>query len=89
MIAHLLLRVYWLQHGNYPDTLHALKLDELIIDPFSGKELVYKREGERYRLYSVGQDGKDDGGRLPQPGEYPEEGDTLPRDLFLTGRGWR
>lgn len=89
MIAHLMLRVYRLQHGNYPDSLHALRLDELIVDPFSGKELVYRREGERYRLYSVGQDGKDDGGRLPQPSEHPVEGRELPRDLFLAREGWR
>ncbi|GBC97465.1 hypothetical protein HRbin16_03288 [bacterium HR16] len=89
MLVHLMLRVYRLQYGNYPDTLHTLKLEELIIDPFSGRELVYKREGERYRLYSVGQDGKDDGGHRPQPGEHPVEGDAIPRDLFLTRDGWR
>lgn len=89
IIAHLMLRVYRLQHGDHPSTLHALRLEELIIDPFSGRELVYKREGERYRLYSVGRDGKDDGGRRPQPGEYAVEGGTRPEDLFLSREGWQ
>jgi len=89
IIAHLMLRVYRLQHGDYPSTLHALRLEELVIDPFSGRELVYKREGDRYRLYSVGRDGKDDGGRRPQPGEHSVESGTRAEDLFLSREGWR
>ena len=89
LIAHLLLRVYYLREGSYPDSLHRLRLEELIIDPFSGKELVYRREGDRYRLYSVDENGKDDGGRRRQPGEHPVEGDAVPGDLFLTPDGWR
>ncbi len=89
LIAHLLLRVYYLREGSYPDSLHRLRLEELIIDPFSGKELVYRREADRYRLYSVDENGKDDGGRRRQPGEHPVEGDAVPGDLFLTWDGWR
>jgi hypothetical protein len=89
LIAHLLLRVYYLREGSYPDSLHRLRLEELVIDPFSGKELVYRREGDRYRLYSVDENGKDDGGRRRQPGEHPVEGDAVPGDLFLTWDGWR
>jgi len=89
LIAHLLLRVYYLREGSYPDSLHRLRLEELVIDPFSSKQLVYRREGERYLLYSVGEDGKDDGGRRRQPGEHPVEGDAVPGDLFLTWDGWR
>ena len=32
-------------------------------DVFSGGELLYKPEGDGYLLYSVGPNGKDDGGR--------------------------
>jgi hypothetical protein len=89
LIAHLLLRVYYLREGSYPDSLHRLRLEELVIDPFSGKELVYRREGDKYRLYSVDENGKDDGGRRRQPGEHPVEGNAVPGDLFLTWDGWR
>lgn len=41
-------------------------------DRFSGKGLVYRREGKGYLLYSVGVNGKDDGGR-----GYGEGGDDL------------
>ena len=88
LITHLLLRVHHLRYGSYPDSLHRLRLEELVIDPFSSKQLVYRREGERYLLYSVGEDGKDDGSRR-QPGEHPVEGVVVPGDLFLTWDGWR
>ena len=89
LITHLLLRVHHLRYGSYPDSLHRMRLEELVIDPFSSKQLVYRREGERYLLYSVGEDGKDDGSRRRQPGEHPVEGDAVPGDLFLTWDGWR
>ena len=88
LITHLLLRVHHLRYGSYPDSLHRLRLEELVLDPFSSKQLVYRREGERYLLYSVGEDGKDDGSRR-QPGEHPVEGVVVPGDLFLTWDGWR
>ena len=88
LITHLLLRVHHLRYGSYPDSLHRMRLEELVIDPFSSKQLVYRREGERYLLYSVGEDGKDDGSRR-QPGEHPVEGVVVPGDLFLTWDGWR
>jgi hypothetical protein len=52
--------------GGYPK-----RLDELTVryirsvpdDLFTGKPLVYKLEGKGYRLYSVGPNGTDDGGR--------------------------
>jgi hypothetical protein len=43
--------------GAYPEALPAG-----LMDPFSGQALVYRREGAGYVLYSVGPDGKDDGG---------------------------
>lgn len=85
MIAHLLLREYRLREGRYPASIEALNLKELTIDPFSGRPFVYRLTGERYLLYSVGVDGKDDGGHNParQPHSEP------PRDLFLIESGWR
>lgn len=52
--------------GQYPDSLEALVpgiLKEVPIDPFTGKALVYRREGEGFVVYSLGTNEKDDGGR--------------------------
>jgi hypothetical protein len=81
MVAHLLLRAYRLREGRYPDSLEPLDLQELAIDPFSGRPFIYRLSGARYLLYSVGADGKDDGGHNPN--------DEYPRDLFLIRGDWR
>ncbi|MBB6053488.1 hypothetical protein [Armatimonas rosea] len=49
---------YRQQQGTYPDTLKALPGAPLVTDPFSGKPLHWKAPV----LYSVGPDGKDNGG---------------------------
>ena len=52
--------------GSYPETLDNLKLtylQELPVDPFSGRAFIYKIEGPGYILYSLGPNGKDDGGQ--------------------------
>jgi hypothetical protein len=38
-------------------------------DPFSGKDFVYRRTGGDYSLYSIGQNLKDDGGKVPEKSE--------------------
>ena len=57
-LAALKLRATKLETGAYPDQFDAG------VDPFSPAlaPLVYRREGDKYLLYSVGPDGKDDGG---------------------------
>ncbi len=50
----------WADKGAYPEALPAG-----LVDPFTGQALVYRREGAGYVLYSVGPDGKDDGGKAP------------------------
>jgi len=52
--------------GAYPEALDALVpgiLNEVPIDPFTGKPFVYRREGEGFIVYSLGSNEKDDGGR--------------------------
>ncbi len=88
MIAHLLLREYRLREGRYPASLEELNLRELAIDPFSGHPFVYRLAGERYLLYSVGLDGKDDGGHRGYRGLESGASEHA-RDLFLTREGWR
>ena len=56
----LVLKIYKTENGAYPETLSSLS--EVPVDPFSGKELIYKKSGDGFILYSLGPDMKDDGG---------------------------
>lgn len=61
------LRAYYAEHGVYPPSLQMLVtsgiLRQLPLDPFAAKEpLHYQQTGMGYILYSIGPDGKDDGG---------------------------
>ena len=67
LLVTLGLRAYRLEHGTYPTTLTVLTpayLKRVPDDPcaLSGP-LHYKRLGSKCVLYSVGPDGKDDGGK--------------------------
>jgi hypothetical protein len=65
LLAHIALRRYRLANHAYPTSLDELVLqylDAVPVDPFSGKNLIYRRLEEGYQLYSIGPDGKDDGG---------------------------
>lgn len=57
---------YQRDHGRYPEKLDALApkyLPQIPQDVFAGKSLVYRPTKKGYLLYSVGVNGKDDGGR--------------------------
>jgi len=59
-------KLYKNRNGAYPENLEALVpgiLSDVPIDPFTGKPLVYRREGEGFIVYSLGSNEKDDGGR--------------------------
>jgi hypothetical protein len=66
--AALALKSYRHEHAAYPATLAALP-SEIRQDPFSGKDLVYRRTDSGYLLYSIGQNLKDDGGKVPEKSE--------------------
>lgn len=55
-----------LKHGEWPGDVRQLVPQFLpesaIDDPFSGKPFVYHRDADGIRVYSVGEDGVDDGG---------------------------
>jgi len=75
------LRLYRAERGGYPDALASLVpqyLDELPVDPFSGKAFHYRREGDGWLLYSVGPDQDDDGGREAER-DWREDGDLVYR----------
>src|SRR3990170_4430953 len=50
------LRLCRMKHGEYPETLGALVpefMEKLSVDPFSGKEYVYHKEGKGFIVYSL------------------------------------
>jgi hypothetical protein len=64
-LAALALQAWRAEHGRYPDALDALVpdvLEALPPDPFGRGPLNYRRDGDKYVLYSAGPDGADDGG---------------------------
>jgi hypothetical protein len=59
------LRACQIATGGYPASLGELRHQvnwDIPLDPFGGKDFVYRREGKGYLLYSIGPDLKDDGG---------------------------
>ena len=57
---------YKQQHGAYPDTLAQLRSNSKLsipLDPYTDKELVYQRTPMGFRVYSVGENQVDDGGK--------------------------
>jgi len=66
---------YRLAAGRLPDTLAELVpayLDAVPKDPFDGKELRYKKIETGFVVYSIGEDGSDDGGKeKPQKRTHP------------------
>jgi hypothetical protein len=66
LAAALALRAYKLEKGIYPATLNELVpayLPTIPQDVFDNKPLRYKRDGATYKLWSIGPDGRDDGGK--------------------------
>jgi len=65
--AGLACKIYKKQRDHYPEKLEALVpefLDELPIDPFTGKPLIFRLQVDGgIIIYSVGSNEKDDGGR--------------------------
>jgi len=53
-------------HGQFPPSLDPLELEGLT-DPYDGKPLRYRRQGNGFIVYSVDEDQKDNGGSPRQP----------------------
>lgn len=65
------LRIYKDEHGEFPDELKSLTpryCKSVPLDPYSGKPLIYKKQGDHFLLYSIGRNRVDDGGELDQAG---------------------
>lgn len=86
-IVTLALKRCRLEKNEYPETLSELItagfFDELPMDPFSDKPLVYKKTEDDFVLYSVGPNFTDDDGEValnrgePLKWGTPEAGDTV------------
>jgi hypothetical protein len=73
---------YRLRHGDWPRAIAALVPDYLPavpLDPFDGAPLRYRRTDGGAVVYSVGEDGRDDGGD-----PNPPPGGRVPRDVVFT-----
>jgi len=79
MATAIALKRYQLRHGNYPGTLDALVpefLPRVLLDPENAQPSHYQPiNAETFLLYSVGQDGVDDGG-------HPAMSNGKPSSLF-------
>ena len=75
--------------GMLPATLQELRpqiVSAPLVDPYSGMDLKYVRDGTAYKVYSVGINRQDDGGRweqnpdlqLPRRGNPPDIGISVP-----------
>ena len=66
LIAELAARCYESEQGRAPADLEQLVpkyLQRVPVDPFSGRPMLYRAQGTNWLLYSVGEDGVDDGGK--------------------------
>jgi hypothetical protein len=72
--------LYRRAHGEYPSSLADLSpefLPEIPKDPFRGNEFLYKKTGNDFVVYSIGQDLVGDSGKPGQPEERPKLGDIV------------
>lgn len=54
LAVHAAIRRYQVEEGKLPESLEALKLGDLAVDPFTGKPFEYTLTQGRYRLTSAG-----------------------------------
>jgi hypothetical protein len=78
LIAALAAERYRRAHGRWPEDLERLTpewLEAVPADPFDGRPLRSARLADGLVIYSVGYDGKDDGGRLAANWASGQDGD--------------
>jgi hypothetical protein len=71
----LALKIYKQKHGYYPDKIAILSpevIPELPLDPFTGKEYIYRKEGRGFIVYSIGLNEKDDNGVYDPKQKYDD-----------------
>ena len=73
--AAIAIELFRRRNGSLPEKLEQLVpefLPQVPIDPFDGQPLRYLVEPDRYVVYSVGDDGKDDGGFQEEDSPGPD-----------------
>ena len=86
LMTHLAIEIYHDDLGEYPRQIPDIVpryLPEVPADPFGDGPLAYRRIGERYVLYSLGEDRRDDGGKSVSRLEYHNDGGDLFLDAYL------
>lgn len=85
VVTAIALRRYQLRHGKFPEKLAVLVPEFLPAEPrdfMDGQPLRYRLNADgTYLLYSIGEDGKDDGGDATIPGDSNARG-------WWKGRDW-
>ena len=74
------LKLFKQKNGAYPDTLDKLApefLENIPVDPFTGKALMYRKAAAGFILYSLGPNQQDDNGMPPTP----KWDDKVPYDI--------
>lgn len=66
------IKAYQQQFGQLPDSLESVGISQSMIDPFSGQPFVYARVGDDFVLYSVGENGVDEGGESTRFRDSPD-----------------
>jgi hypothetical protein len=80
LIACLAAERYRQVHHEWPVSLDALvpaELSAVPIDPFDGHPIRYRKLADGVVLYSIGQDGTDDGGNLAEGANFLKPGTDL------------
>jgi len=84
--ADLALRLYRADRGDWPAELADLVpayLPGVPVDTLVGRPLIYRRTGGEFLLYSVGNDGLDQGGKFTNRATYfPQDGFDFDLDTF-------
>jgi hypothetical protein len=80
----LLIRAHRREFGKFPATLQEVALSsypDLLVDPLSDGAFVYQRTESGLLLYSVGENGVDNGGRFTNGGQYLDPSTRKTHDL--------
>lgn len=79
---------YRLAHsGALPNSLADLVPEFLavpLMDPFSGREMLYRRDDAGFKVYSVGHNGRDDGSQWEQSSDLQQSRRGEPLDIGIS-----